>query len=177
MTPSSALETIPTGRRITVAGLVLVRQRPGSAKGVIFMTLEDEDGVANVIVWPKVFEKYRPVVLGARFVVVAGRLQNENGVIHLVADRIEDRTDLLAALTENTGGLDILARADEVKRPEPGSRRDGGRQMDPADKRRERTKGTASPRPPPSSQQLALADLDVPSRGTAHALPRGRNFR
>ncbi len=66
---------------------MLVRQRPGSAKGVVFMTLEDESGVANVIVWPKVFEKLRPIVIGARFVAVSGRLQNEAGVIHVVAER------------------------------------------------------------------------------------------
>ena len=66
---------IPQGRRVTVAGLVLVRQRPGSAKGVIFMTLEDEKAIANIIVWQKTFERFRPVVLGARFVRVTGRLQ------------------------------------------------------------------------------------------------------
>ena len=58
------------GRRVSVAGLVLVRQRPGSAKGVIFMTLEDETAIANIIVWPKTFERFRPIVLGARFVRV-----------------------------------------------------------------------------------------------------------
>ena len=79
---------------MTVAGLVLVRQRPGTAKGVIFMTLEDETGVANVIVWPKAFERLRAIVLGARFVAVTGKLQNEQGVIHVVADRMEDLTPM-----------------------------------------------------------------------------------
>ena len=73
--------------RVTVAGLVLVRQRPGTAKGVIFMTLEDETGIANTIVWPSVFETFRPVVLGARLVSVTGTLQNEPGVIHVVAEQ------------------------------------------------------------------------------------------
>jgi DNA polymerase III alpha subunit len=84
--PRTAGCRIASGRHVDVAGLVLVRQRPGSAKGVIFMTLEDETGVANVIVWPKTFERYRPLVLGSRLVRVSGRLQNEMGVIHVVAD-------------------------------------------------------------------------------------------
>ena len=75
---------------MTIAGVVLIRQRPGTAKGVIFMTLEDETGIANAIVWPKVFETFRPVVLGARLVGIAGKLQNERSVIHVVASHIED---------------------------------------------------------------------------------------
>ena len=62
----ASLRTTPNNRRVTVAGLVLIRQRPGTANGVIFMTLEDETDIANIIVWPKMFETYRPVVLGAR---------------------------------------------------------------------------------------------------------------
>ena len=76
---SDALGSVKNGERVTVAGLVLVRQRPGTAKGVIFMTLEDEAGVANVIVWPKAFERLRAIVLGARFVAVTGKLQSEQG--------------------------------------------------------------------------------------------------
>jgi error-prone DNA polymerase len=93
------LARTPSGRLVTVAGLVLVRQQPGSAKGVIFMTLEDETSIANIIVWPQVYETFRPVVLGARLVSVTGRLQNEFGVIHVVADRIDDLTLLLRQLT------------------------------------------------------------------------------
>ncbi|MDE2362329.1 MAG: error-prone DNA polymerase [Hyphomicrobiales bacterium] len=104
--------------RITAAGLVLVRQRPGSASGVVFMTLEDETGVANIIVWPKLFEKLRPVVIGARFVAVTGKYQNESGVIHIVAERIEDLTPLLGRLSRASGEIDVLARADEVRRPQ-----------------------------------------------------------
>ena len=88
--PHEKLATTPSGRRVTVAGLVLVRQRPGSANGVIFMTLEDETAVANTIVWPKIFETFRPIVLGARLIGVTGKLQNEAGVIHVVADRLDD---------------------------------------------------------------------------------------
>ena len=90
-----------SGRRVTVAGVVLIRQRPGTAKGVIFMTLEDETGIANTIVWPKMYETFRPIVLGARLVSVTGKLQNEKGVIHVVADRIDDLTPLLGRLSEH----------------------------------------------------------------------------
>jgi len=97
---AQALDETADGRRVEVAGLVLVRQRPGSAKGVIFMTLEDETGVANVIVWNKVFDRFRPLVLGARFVRVRGKLQSQHGVVHLVAEGMEDLTSWLAVLSE-----------------------------------------------------------------------------
>ena len=80
----------PLTPRVTVAGLVLMRQRPGTAKGVIFMTIEDETGAANVIVWPKLFEKQRAEVLGARLIAVTGDVQRESGVIHLIARKVED---------------------------------------------------------------------------------------
>jgi error-prone DNA polymerase len=88
---------LPNGARVRIAGLVLVRQRPGSAVSV-FMTLEDETGIANVIVWPKVFEEFRPIVMNARFVAVTGTVQSESGVIHLIADELEDITFLLRRL-------------------------------------------------------------------------------
>jgi error-prone DNA polymerase len=115
---SDALEKVKTGERITVAGLVLVRQRPGTAKGVIFMTLEDEAGVANIIVWPKAFERLRPIVIGARFVAVSGKLQNEAGVIHVIAERMEDLTPMLGQLSAEGREIETLARADEVRRPQ-----------------------------------------------------------
>ena len=114
----AALAGITAPCRLAIAGLVLVRQRPGSAKGVVFMTLEDESGVANVIVWPKVFEALRPIVLGARFVSVSGRLQNEAGVIHVIAERMENLTPLLGLLSGDGGQISALANADEVKRPQ-----------------------------------------------------------
>jgi DNA polymerase III alpha subunit len=101
---------------------VLVRQRPGTAKGVIFMTLEDETGTANVIVWPKVFETFRPIVLGSRFVAIHGRVQNEKGVIHVIAERVEDLTPMLGLLTGSTGaqiGRAALAPADHAMHPLP----------------------------------------------------------
>ncbi len=116
------LAALPSGRRVSVAGIVLVRQRPGTAKGVIFMTLEDETGVANAIVWPQAFEAFRPIVLGARLVGVSGHLQNESGVIHVVADRLDDLTPLLQRLASDAGCIEALARCDEVKRPIPENR-------------------------------------------------------
>jgi DNA-directed DNA polymerase III PolC len=114
---NETLRTLHTGARVQISGLVTCRQRPGSAKGVVFMTIEDESAVANVIVWPKVFERVRPVVLGARYVAVTGRVQSESGVIHVVADRLEDLTLLLARLAEHGADIDSLTRADEVRRP------------------------------------------------------------
>ncbi len=103
---------------VSVAGLVLVRQRPGTAKGVIFMTLEDETGVVNVIVWPKIFERERAKVLGGRMVAITGRLQNEAGVIHVVAEQVEDLTPMLALLSDDGRRISALANADELRRPQ-----------------------------------------------------------
>ncbi|MEJ2626439.1 MAG: error-prone DNA polymerase, partial [Pseudolabrys sp.] len=91
---NETLRSTRNGTRVHVSGLVTVRQRPGTAKGVIFMTIEDETSIANIIVWPKTFERFRAVVLGARYVAVSGCIQSESGVIHVVADRIEDLTPL-----------------------------------------------------------------------------------
>jgi len=90
--PCEALSHFPDGdrRRLTVAGLVLLRQRPGTAKGVIFMTIEDETGQANIVIWQKLLEKQRAEIIGARYVAVTGRLQKESGVIHVVAERVDD---------------------------------------------------------------------------------------
>jgi error-prone DNA polymerase len=88
------------GKRVTVGGLVLVRQRPGTAKGVIFLTLEDETGIVNVVVWPKVFEANRRTVMTARFLLVRGRIQREGLVIHVVAEKFVDLSDELAHLSD-----------------------------------------------------------------------------
>ncbi|PWT92891.1 MAG: error-prone DNA polymerase [Proteobacteria bacterium] len=112
------LPGIAPGRIVTVAGLVLVRQRPGDAKA-IFMTLEDETGIANTIVWLRAFEIYRPIVLGARIISVTGELQNEQGVIHIIAHQIEDMSFLLRALTQETPTVETLAHADLIKRDNP----------------------------------------------------------
>ena len=96
--PAGRLDEPPSGARVVVAGLVLVRQRPGTAKGVIFLTLEDETGVANVVVWAKVYERFRRAVIAGRLLRVTGRLQREAGVVHVVAEGIEDCSALLDKL-------------------------------------------------------------------------------
>ncbi len=153
------LPAMPSGPRVTVAGLVLVRQRPGSANGVIFMTLEDETAVANTIVWPKIFETFRPVVLGARLVSVTGRLQNEAGVIHVIAERLDDLSPLLRRLAEDTSCVQAIANADAVKHP------------------------GAEDRPKPRRPQKDAID-EAPEFATGAAatrvravMPKGRNFR
>jgi DNA polymerase III alpha subunit len=157
------LPAIPSGRRVTVGGLVLVRQRPGTAAGVIFMTLEDETAIANTIVWPKIFETFRPIVLGARLVSVTGKLQSESGVIHVVAERVEDLTPLLSRLSvsQDTGCVEGLARAD-VKY----------------------SNGAPDPHPhrhPRAGDALVTLFRDQPELAselglTADVMPKGRNF-
>ncbi|NHX27722.1 error-prone DNA polymerase, partial [Escherichia coli] len=87
LTPHDKLATIPPGR-VSVCGLVITRQRPGTASGVIFLTLEDETGVSNVVVWPKVYERFRRTVMGGRLLRVTGYLQREGIVVHLIAQQI-----------------------------------------------------------------------------------------
>ena len=96
------LNSVRDGKRVSMAGLVLIRQRPGSAKGVCFITLEDETGVANLVVWPDVFERQRKIVMGARLIAVHGIIQKdaEDGVIHLVARQLEDHTYMLRHLSD-----------------------------------------------------------------------------
>ena len=87
------------GDRVRMAGLVLVRQRPGSAKGVCFITIEDETGVANLVVWQKVMTAYRKVVMGARLIEVTGTIQREGQIIHVIAHSLTNRTDALDSLS------------------------------------------------------------------------------
>ena len=96
------LKTIRNGKRLAIAGLVLIRQRPGSAKGVVFITIEDETGVANLVVWPDVFDKQRKIVMGARLMAVDGIVQRDedSDVIHVIARRLEDHTHMLRHLSE-----------------------------------------------------------------------------
>jgi len=102
--PAARLKELRNDGRVKVAGLVLVRQRPSSASGVIFMTLEDESGVANLVVWPPVFERFRRAVMAGRLVECEGRLQREGEVIHVIAERLSDRSELLSRLAH---GADI----------------------------------------------------------------------
>jgi error-prone DNA polymerase len=96
-------ESLPPNARVAVAGLVLMRQMPGTAKGVVFATLEDETGIANVIVWNKVFERHRVTVMNARFLLVRGRLQRAGLVVHVLAESFVDLSAELARLGEEEG--------------------------------------------------------------------------
>jgi DNA-directed DNA polymerase III PolC len=148
------LRTAPKNRRVEIAGLVLIRQRPGTAK-VIFMTLEDETGVANAIIRPKIFAAYRAVVMAARLVRIRGLLQRENGVIHVIADHIEDLTPMLGLLQAETRRFGACERSDEVLRAT-------------RDPREGRIRPWSSEAPKPAPSHRAADNADV--------LPRGRNF-
>jgi len=98
------------GSRLTVAGIVLVRQRPGSARGVLFVTIEDETGHANLIVWPSLFDRRRRELLSATMLSCRGKLQKEGEVIHVVADEITDLSTLLRSVGENTNAIRLSTR-------------------------------------------------------------------
>jgi len=153
------LPTIQPGRRVTVGGLVLVRQRPGNGNA-IFMTLEDETGVANTIMWPRTFERYRPIVMGARLISVGGVLQNEKGVIHIVAEHFEDLTRLLGRLSEHGPRIDATVPPDEIRRP-------------PVVRQRHPRSGDALVtmlKERPGLDQVAAVQQ------TSEVMPKGRNF-
>jgi error-prone DNA polymerase len=93
-------EDLPQDLQVTVAGLVLMRQMPGTAKGVVFLTLEDETNIANIIIWPKIFEKNRRTIMTARFLAVRGRLQRAGLVVHVIAERFFDLSAKLRHLRD-----------------------------------------------------------------------------
>lgn len=95
---SADLQSIRDGRNVEVAGVILVRQRPGSAKGVLFVTIEDETGVAQGILWPNKFEIYRRQIMSASMIAMRGRLQKEGEVIHIICDRIIDHDPMLRSI-------------------------------------------------------------------------------
>lgn len=146
------LDKVDPDVRIEVAGLVLVRQRPGTASGVIFVTLEDETGVANLVVWPKLFEddQMRKTLLSSRMLAVRGKVQREGLVIHVIA---EDMVDLTPHLLDLSHGVDIgdsvVARADEGKSGPAGSQ---------------------------SRDRNAIREIEMARRRAYAALPGGRNF-
>jgi error-prone DNA polymerase len=149
--PAESLSDIPAGRRVIVAGLVLVRQRPGTATGVVFSTLEDETGIANIVIWPKVFEKFRRIILGSRLMAVKGKLQKEGLVIHVIAEDFYDFTPQLLQLADGHDiGDHALARADEGRREGPET--SGGR------------------------DDAAIRRREIAQRQARAALPKGRNF-
>ena len=106
------------GRRVVVPGIVLVRQKPGSARGVMFMTIEDETGVANLILWPDRFERQRRLVLSAGMVACHGRVQREGEVTHVITDRLEDLSELLRSVGERDEAFPIRhGRGDGATHP------------------------------------------------------------
>ncbi|MEM8787091.1 MAG: error-prone DNA polymerase [Pseudomonadota bacterium] len=160
---TEALQTARTGTRVQVAGLVLVRQRPGTAKGVVFETIEDETGIANIIVWPKVFEQFRALVLGSRCLGITGRVQTQDGVIHVVAQRLVDLTPLLLEVSDRDLAHHGLANADEVRRP--------------ADDHRQKRPTSALARLLATAPELrGDAATIAAARAAGRALPKGRNF-
>jgi error-prone DNA polymerase len=130
MATSQKLREARTGDFLQMAGLVLVRQRPGTASGVVFVTLEDEFGIANLVVWPKVFEDYRRIVMGARLLGVAGKVQRDvqkNGapgiVIHLVAERLWDWSADLDRIADLDGRFELrMGRGDQAHSSTPDPR-------------------------------------------------------
>ena len=142
------------GRRVTVAGLVLVRQKPGSAKGVMFITIEDETGVANLVVWPHLFERQRRVVLSAGMLAIDGRVQREGEVVHVVADRLHNLSALLASVGDRGEAFPLPhGRGDEAK---------GGGGPDHRDR---------GPRPP------KVRDIYIPDLSLEAIRVRTRDFR
>lgn len=152
--PCKSLREARDGVRISIAGLILVRQMPGSAKGVMFVTLEDESANANLIVWPSVFEKNRRDLLGATMLGCRGKVQNANNVVHLI---VENLIDLTADL-RRVSGLDapfplVPSRGDEAKQ--------GGHGPDSRD-----------PRPMPKPRDIYIPDLHIDTLKV-----KARNFR
>jgi error-prone DNA polymerase len=117
---------LANNRRVRVGGVILVRQRPGTAKGVCFVTIEDETGVANLVLWPDVFERFRPTAMGARMVLATGRVQTAEGVTHLVVETLEDWTPMLGRLSQDqtpgSGHSPARGRHPRDVRVLPGSR-------------------------------------------------------
>ena len=126
MITCAALTDIRDGKRVVVPGIVLVRQRPGSAKGVMFITIEDETGVANLILWPDRFERQRRLVLSAAMIACHGRVQREGAVIHVVTDRLEDLSALLRSVGDRDEAFPLAhGRGDEVTHASAPDARDG----------------------------------------------------
>ena len=98
ITPCQALKSLRDGIRVRVAGIVLVRQRPETASGVVFVTLEDETSTANIILWPAVFNRFRKAARTAAGLIIEGKLQKQGEVIHVIAQRVDDMSELVPAL-------------------------------------------------------------------------------
>lgn len=122
VTPTGKLPKLKNGDKIKVAGMITVRQHPGTAKGVLFITIKDETGFSNLVVWAKVFETYRKEILQSRLLMVEGQVQVEGSVIHVVVSKCYNLNKLLGKLTAGSGDdfPVVLSRADETSSVEPG---------------------------------------------------------
>ncbi len=150
MVTCADLATIRDGRRVVVPGIVLVRQKPGSAKGVMFITIEDETGVANLILWPDRYEKQRRLVLSAGMIACHGRVQREGEVTHVITDRLEDLSELLRSVGERDEAFPIQrGGGDAVTHPAaPDPRHHGNhRKQEPSNARTVHQQADASIRP------------------------------
>ncbi len=157
---------------VQVAGVVLIRQRPGSAKGVCFITIEDETGVANVVVWPDLMERLRRVVMGARLMEVRGRVEYDDEVVHIIAQHITDTTQDLHLLSDDLLSAP-LARADHIKAPIPSGK------VKPRDNLREGADDPVEPwqDPPPGNRDCGFHGPDL--RGhprNLRIIPKSRDF-
>ncbi|MCA9294837.1 MAG: hypothetical protein KDA20_13600, partial [Phycisphaerales bacterium] len=118
LTPHDRLLTAPLGRT-SVCGLVITRQRPGTASGVVFLTLEDETGVSNIVIWRKVYDRFRRAIMSGRLLKVTGPLQREGIVVHVIAENIEDLSPRLTGLGHPLEAAVGITRpeADDAPRP------------------------------------------------------------
>ena len=157
---------------VQVSGVVLIRQRPGSAKGVCFITLEDETGVINLVVWPHLKEKYRKVVMGARLMEVRGRVEYDDDVVHVIVQHMVDANHALHALSDDMMPT-VLARADHVQSPLPAK-------MNPRDNLREGADDPAVAAPHGSAPDGAILPIDPwepPPAGNRECGFQGRHPR
>jgi error-prone DNA polymerase len=115
-----AATALPDGAPARVAGVVLVRQRPGTAAGVVFMTIEDETGIANVVVWPKILERFRKELMGARLMLVEGRIQRSpEDIVHVIAERLIDRSGELSRLSAQRANRPFVGNVDDLVHGKP----------------------------------------------------------
>ncbi|MFN3591499.1 MAG: OB-fold nucleic acid binding domain-containing protein, partial [Thermaurantiacus sp.] len=142
------------GRALSAAGIILVRQKPGSAKGVMFVTLEDETGTGNIIIWPRLFEEQRRLILAASMLGVHGIVQREGDVIHLVARRLVDLSPLLATV----GGRELRLQ------PSRGDEARGGGGPDARDRR--------EPKPAEAAPVLAFRASGIGHPRAIRVIPR-----
>ncbi|ACM36640.1 MULTISPECIES: error-prone DNA polymerase [Rhizobium/Agrobacterium group] len=158
--------TARDGRWVITAGLVLVRQKPGSAKGVMFITIEDETGPANIVVWPKLFEKRRRIVLGSSMMAIHGRIQREGEVVHLIAQQLFDLTSDLSGLADRDMEFKLpTGRGDEFAHGSPGG-------------------GDSRDRSPPKPRDIVVPlcrarhkGIDPEPETMPSAFPKPRDFR